>query len=378
MDNIKPTLTVSQNVKVNELVNSTNTQDLYKKTDYKINNLSDQHVHGANESRNNFDKTTSQNLSTKVPSKSKPKINLSHHLNGLVPLTIYHQNVRGLRGKANELLSQLYPNFPHILCLSEHHMNHLELQQTFFDNYKLGVSYCRTLHEKGGVYIFVQERYVKIALEKYCKDKDFEICAIKIHFNAKSACIIAIYRAPAANFDLFISKLDAILRKLYTVTTEYIICGDININYLVGSDTKSRLEALLKTYNLTSVVNFPTRIHKHSTTANDNIFIDISKMGNYSICPIINGLSHHDAQSTTLRSFNHRPPPKKCMLIKKIYEHTINDFLNKLSYETWDTIFSTDDVNKMFTSFLDSYLKICYSSFSLKRVHISIKKIGLL
>ena len=247
-------------------------------------------------------------------------------------------------------------------------MNHSELQQTFIDNYKLGVSYCKTLYEKGGVCIFVQEslRCVRIDLEKYCKDKDFEICAIKIHFNVKSACIIAIYRALTGNFVLFISKLDTILRKLYTVTTEYIICGDINIDYLVDSDRKSRLEALLKTYNLTSVVNFPTRTHKHSATDIDNIFIDISKMGNYSICRIINGLSDHNAKSITLHSFNQRPPPKKCMLMRKINEHTINDFLNKLSYKTWDTIFSADGVNKMFNSFLDSYLKIFYSSFPLK------------
>ena len=41
--------------------------------------------------------------------------------------------------------------------------------------------------------IFEQESlwYVKIDLQKYCKDRDFEVCAIKIHFNAKSACIIA-------------------------------------------------------------------------------------------------------------------------------------------------------------------------------------------
>jgi exonuclease III len=278
--------------------------------DHKL-NLSEQSVSGASVSSNNLDKTASQNFNTKVPSKSKPKIKLSHQLNGLVPLTFYHQNVRGLRGKANELLSQLYPTFSHILCLSEHHMNHLELQQTFFDNYKLGVSYCRTLHEKGGVYIFVQERYVKIALEKYCKDKDFEICAIKIHFNAKSACIIAIYRAPTGNFDLFISKLDTIVRKLYTVTIEYIICGDINIDYLVDSDRKSQLEALLKTYNLIGLVNLQTRTQKNSATAIGNIFIDINKMGNYSICPIINGLSDHYVQSIILHSFNMRPPTKK-------------------------------------------------------------------
>jgi hypothetical protein len=66
---------------------------------------------------------------------------------------------------------------------------------------------------------------------------------------------------------------------LYTVTTDYIICGDINIDYLVDSDRKSWLEALLKTYNLKSAVNFPTRSQKYSATAIDIIFIDISQMG---------------------------------------------------------------------------------------------------
>ena len=92
--------------------------------------MSEQSVSGASESSNNLDKTTSQILNTKVPSKIK----LFHQLNGSVPLKVYNKNLRGLRGKANELLSQLYPTFPHSLCLSEHHMNHLELQQTFFDN----------------------------------------------------------------------------------------------------------------------------------------------------------------------------------------------------------------------------------------------------
>ena len=131
--------------------------------------------------------------------------------------------------------------------------------------------------------------------------------------NTKSAFIIAIYRAPSGNFDLFITKLDTIPRKFYTCAIEYIIFGDINIDYLVDSDRKSQLEALLKTYNLTSVVNFPACTQKSSTTAIDNIFIDITKMGNYSICPIINGLSDYDAQSITLHSFNRKPPTKKCV-----------------------------------------------------------------
>jgi hypothetical protein len=108
---------------------------------------------------------------------------------------------------------------------------------------------------------------------------------------------------------------------LCTSAIEYIICGDINIDYLVDSDRKIQLEALFKTYNLTSVVNFPTRIQQYSATAFDNNFTEFIKMGNYSIYPIINGLSDHDAQSITLHSFNPSPPTKKCMLIRKINEH---------------------------------------------------------
>jgi hypothetical protein len=38
------------------------------------------------------------------------------------PLTVFHQNIRGLRGNLNELISHLHPTPPHVLCLSEHHM----------------------------------------------------------------------------------------------------------------------------------------------------------------------------------------------------------------------------------------------------------------
>jgi hypothetical protein len=98
---------------------------------------------------------------------------------------------------------------------------------------------------------------------------------------------------------------------LYTSTIEYIICGDTNIDYSFDSDRKSQKEALFKTYNLTSVVNFPTRTQQYSAKAIDNIFIDVTKMRYYSICPIINGLSDHVAQSITLHSFNLSPPTIK-------------------------------------------------------------------
>jgi hypothetical protein len=255
-------------------------------------------------------------------------------------------------------------------------MNHLELQQTFLECYNLGDSYCRSLYEKGGVCILVHEKikFVKIDLTKFCKDKDLEVCAVKVYLDSRNVCIIAIYRAPSGNFDFFIMKLDTILKKLFRTNVEFIICGDININFLVEGSRRHQLEAILKTYNLMSVVNFPTRIQHTTSTAIDNFFIDCTMVGNYSIKRVINGLSDHDAQVVTFHSFSLGPQTKKFMSIRMITEPSINDFLLKLSYETWDAVFSTENVNDMFNSFLDSYLKLFYSSFPLKRVPITNNK----
>jgi hypothetical protein len=58
-------------------------------------------------------------------------------------LKIYHQNICGVRYKINELLSLLYPDFPHILCIIEHHLSYTELSTIVSGNYKLGAFYCR-------------------------------------------------------------------------------------------------------------------------------------------------------------------------------------------------------------------------------------------
>jgi hypothetical protein len=89
---------------------------------------------------------------------------------------------------------------------------------------------------------------------------------------------------------------------------------------------------MLLTYNLTCTVSFPTSCQKNSATAIDNIFIDTNKINNYSICPIINGLSDHDPQSVTLNTISLKPPTRQIMEIR-FDKNSINDFLTRLSYE---------------------------------------------
>ena len=110
------------------------------------------------------------------------------------------------------------------------------------------------------------------------------------------------------------------------------------------------------------------RVQNTSATAINIIFIDVSQFESYAVTPVLNELSDHDAQLLMISTDYSHMPIKKFKTIRKINRYTLSDFNNKLSYESWDTIFKRDDVSAMFNSFLNIYLKIFYSSFPLKSV----------
>jgi len=56
---------------------------------------------------------------------------------------VYHQNVSGLLKKSEELISFLSPDFPQVLCLSEHLLKPTEIDFIYTDQYKLGDKLCR-------------------------------------------------------------------------------------------------------------------------------------------------------------------------------------------------------------------------------------------
>ena len=87
---------------------------------------------------------------------------------------------------------------------------------------------------------------------------------------------------------------------IYSSTIEIIICGGININYLIDSTYKQQLGSLLASYGLFRTIQFPTTIQNSSLSATDNIFINIFTFSNFSLYPIVNGLSDYNTQSIIL------------------------------------------------------------------------------
>jgi exonuclease III len=113
-------------------------------------------------------------------------------------------------------------------------MKQLELENIHIQNYTLGARYGRKTLEKGGVSIFVKNlKFTKTNLEDYCKDQDLEACALKLDSTFYNICILTLYRAPSGNFDHFLNRLENILNVLHSPKAEFVICGDINVNYLI-------------------------------------------------------------------------------------------------------------------------------------------------
>jgi exonuclease III len=200
--------------------------------------------------------------------------------------------------KTDDFKNSLFPKFPHIVCFSEHPLKQLELDQINLDGYKLGVAYCRKSLLKGGVSIFVHEKYnyLNVELSKFCKEQDIEACALKLQFPALNIYVITVYRAPCGNLVSFLSGLDCIIKSLHKAELKLIICGDINTD----NERRKQLDAVSLTYNLAATVHFPTRVQNQSCRAIDNIFTDKYKFTKYTASPIYNGLSDHDAQLLTI------------------------------------------------------------------------------
>jgi len=73
-----------------------------------------------------------------------------------------------------------------------------------------------------------------------------------------------------------------------------VVGGDCIINYFSDNDMRKQLDAVLVSYNLSSRVDFLTRIQNKSSTVIDNIFINILHVSKFLITVLVNGLSDND------------------------------------------------------------------------------------
>jgi hypothetical protein len=120
-------------------------------------------------------------------------------------------------------------------------------------------------------------------------------------------------------------------------------------------------------FNLFSIIDFPTRNENSSISLIDSIFIDYPHSGKYLVHSINNHLSDHYAQLLSIENiylsiYNDKIPPTSTI---KVFNHqSLHNFQMQLSYGTWNNVF----IDTIFNSFIDMLcLRIFYSSFPLKK-----------
>jgi hypothetical protein len=73
-----------------------------------------------------------------------------------ISFKIFHENIRGIKGKINELMFSLLNEERNIICLSEHHLHVHEMDVAHTPKYKLGAGYCRKQKMVVFVYLFMR------------------------------------------------------------------------------------------------------------------------------------------------------------------------------------------------------------------------------
>ena len=145
----------------------------------------------------------------------------------------------------------------------------------------------------------------------------------------------------------------------------------MNVDSLTENEKKRHLDTVLLTYNLASIVHLPTRIQGSSSTAIDNIFLDTNTFLNYTISPLYNGLADHEAQLLIVKDLNLQPHSQCTHTIRILNTYSVEEFKTKLSYESWESVFSQNEntnVDILFNSFLNNYLRSFCASFLPRKI----------
>jgi hypothetical protein len=168
------------------------------------------------------------------------KSDTNKQTNGKNLFKIFHQTIGGMKSKVDELSNSLFPDYLHIMCLTEHHLKDYKIDHLPIYHFKLGSKFCRHVFKNGEVFIFIHEglEFFIISLDKYCKENDIEVCAVQLNTTSINLIILAINKSPLGNFTNFLKNLDSVLNTWYSNKTECVIRGDININYLENCKKK--------------------------------------------------------------------------------------------------------------------------------------------
>jgi cobyric acid synthase len=116
------------------------------------------------------------------------------------------------------------------------------------------------------------QNFNKFDVSYHSKEQDLEICADQLENETCNLIILSLHRTSMGDFNWFLRGLDATLKYyLYNPKSEFLICGDINIDHLYENNQLEQINSLLTVHYFTCTANFTTRIQNVFSTPIDNV-----------------------------------------------------------------------------------------------------------
>ena len=272
--------------------------------------------------------------------------------------SLFHFNTRSLgKNKASieELLNTI-EHAPDILAISE-------TKITQNSTYNLSIPGYFMLHKdsgsrSGGVAIYLNRNL------KYVERVDLSIdvpnCEnlwLEILLNNMTRLVIGvIYRHPDKNFSIFKTKLIANLNNLNNCKTQYIICGDINIDLLKATKQSSIADykECLDAAGTQSVISSATRYcGNDNPSLLDHIYTNISSNKTKSgIC--LHDTSDHLPVFMCIKK-NLKTANFSSKLTRKMKNFNTDYFLCDLQIALNETHIHTDNANDSMNSFISTF-----------------------
>lgn len=245
---------------------------------------------------------------------------------------------------------------PDLFIVTEHGLNHENLQNTRIRNYFLVGGFCRQLHTKGGIAAFAKngmENCVRL-LKTSSPDSELlcESALYEIQRKKGPLLVLGVYRPPSANLDAALNHLSVMINDGLATEKPIVIVGDINVDSLQENNDNRKITELLACYNITRHKLPATRTTPTSSTSIDWVCTNLEQ--NEVITKVVqSGLSDHTAQIITLNTQNNSnfiPKEKRRVFSEQSMQH----LKLLLRNEDWTEIQTIHNVDTAYDSFCNT------------------------
>lgn len=227
----------------------------------------------------------------------------------------------------------------------------------------------------GGVAIYIRNTINYEWRPQIIPDEMEAVCIDVMKPNSKAFTILSSYRPPNGDSDKFYKCLETIIAKVDNEGKELFILGDLNTNLLSveTNKTKRLFKGLAELYQLTQLINEPTRITESSKSLIDII---LTNMPNRIVCsgvlPL--GISDHCLVFAVRKIAIQCTKKHKVVESRNFKNFQAESFRTDLSSMPWDNIKTFDNPNDMWQNWKDMFLTVIDKHAPLKKRRIRNKK----